>query len=131
VGGACSSIAVPCLARLGIVGVGWGGSCNRAIMGCREASVGRVFNIITCTISSPKSPTRLVRYFFKTMVLIEYRPIWGMGHVSSRAGRGEEGTDGFAAGRGCWSWLRTTGKQRQGKALTRRRPSLVRSSRPI
>jgi hypothetical protein len=37
---------------------------------------------------------------------------------------GEKDTDESTAGRGCWSW-RTTKKHHQGRALVRRRPTLI------
>jgi hypothetical protein len=67
---------------------------------------------------------------FEDRMRLIYVPILGSGASISCAFGDEEGIVGSTVGRMCWSLRRIAGKRRYGKALAKRRPTLMMPSRP-
>jgi hypothetical protein len=78
----------------------------RAINGCRESLVRKAFQNNMCTLPTPRSPPRPVRYVFTWPYIAKYRPTWGVGlvfqkHAVARRIRPDQRwVAGFGAGGG-------------------------------
>jgi hypothetical protein len=95
----------------------------RAISGCREASVRKAFKNMICTLEALRSPAQLIRCIFSRVYTHDIPTRLEVCGMYASKYLGEECTDGSAVGWRCWSWRRTTWKQRRGRALTTRRPT--------